>query len=70
MRVYTYFEAREKLSSILEEAKTEEIVIKCLYTIVPRPARPRRSPFDIKGLKKKITREEILQAIRESRDRT
>jgi len=73
MKVYTYSEAREKLSSILEESRTEEVVIKRrrgdMYTIVPQSARPRRSPFDIPGLSKSITRQEILQAISESRER-
>jgi hypothetical protein len=74
MKVYTYSEARGKLSSILEESKTEEVVIKRrrgdMYTIVPQSARPRRSPFDIPGLSKSITRKEILDAISESRERT
>jgi hypothetical protein len=74
MKVYTYSEARNKLSSILEESKTEEVVIKRrkgdMYTIVPKPARPRRSPFDVPGgLSKRITRQEILEAISESRER-
>lgn len=71
MKVYTYSEAREKLSSILEESKTEEVVIRRrkgdMYAIVPQPARPRRSPFDVSGLNKNITRQEILEAISESR---
>ena len=74
MKVYTYSEAREKLSSILEESKTEEVIIRRrsgdTYAIVPRPTRPGRSPFDVLGLKKSITRQEILEAIRESRERT
>ena len=73
MKVYTYSEAREKLSSILEESKTEEVVIKRrrgdTYAIVPQSARPRRSPFDVPGLSKSITRQEILEAISESRER-
>ena len=73
MKVYTYSEAREKLASILEESKTEEVVIRRrkgdTYTIVPRSARPRRSPFDVPGLKKGITREEIIEAMRESREK-
>ena len=48
MKVYTYSEAREKLADILEESKTEEVVIRRrkgdMYTIVPQSARPRRSP--------------------------
>jgi hypothetical protein len=73
MKVYTYSEAREKLSSILEESKSEEVVIKRrrgdMYTIVPQSTRPRRSPFDVPGLSKSVTRREILEAISESRKR-
>ena len=73
MKVYTYSEAREKLSSILEESKTEEVIIKRrrgdTYAIVPQPDRPRRSPFDVPGLNKGLTRQEILEAISESRER-
>jgi PHD/YefM family antitoxin component YafN of YafNO toxin-antitoxin module len=73
MKVYTYSEAREKLSSILEESKTEEVVIKRrkgdMYTIVPKSTHPRRSPLDIPGLSKNVTRQEILEAISESRER-
>jgi hypothetical protein len=73
MKVYTYSEAREKLSSILEESKTEEVIIKRrrgdAYAIVPQSPRPRRSPFDVPGLNKGVTRQEILEAISESRER-
>ncbi len=73
MKVYTYSEAREKLASILEESKTEEVVIRRrkgdTYAIVPQSPRPRRSPFDVPGLSKHITREQIIEAIRESRER-
>jgi antitoxin Phd len=73
MKVYTYSEARAKLATILEEAKTEEVVIKRrkgdTYAIVPQPQRPRRSLFDVAGLRKGISREEIVDAIHESRER-
>ncbi len=72
MKVYTYSKARERLANILEESKKEEVVIRRrkgdLYSIVPKPS-PRRSPFDVSGLNKKIARKEILDAIRESRER-
>jgi hypothetical protein len=72
MKIYTYSKAREKLADILEESKNEEVVI-CrrkgdLYSIVPKSP-PRRSPFDVSGLNKKITRKQIIEAIRESRER-
>jgi len=73
MKVYTYSEAREKLAAILEESKTEEVIIKRrkgdTYAIVPQLKRPRRSPFDVAGLNKRIGRKEIVDAIRESRER-
>ncbi len=74
MKVYTYSEAREKLSSVLEESRTEEVIIKRrkgdMYAIVPQFPRPRRSPFDVPGLNKRISKQEILEAIHESRHRT
>jgi hypothetical protein len=73
MKVYTYSEARAKLSSILEESKTKEVIIKRrkgdTYTIVPQSTSARRSPFDVPGLNKGVTRQEILEAIRKSRER-
>lgn len=72
MKIYTYSKAREKLADILEESKTEEIVIRRrkgdMFSIAPKSP-SRRSPFDVPGLSKKITRKEILEAIRESRER-
>ncbi|NTU41684.1 MAG: prevent-host-death protein [Nitrospirales bacterium] len=72
MKVYTYSQAREKLADILEESKSEEIVIRRrkgdMFSITPMSPSG-RSPFDVPGLSKKITREEILDAIRESRER-
>ena len=73
MKVYTYSEAREKLAAILEESKTEEVIIKRrkgdTYAVVPLPKRPGRSPFDVAGLDKGIRTEDILDALRESRER-
>ena len=73
MKIYTYSQAREKLADILEESKTEEVVIRRrkgdMYAITPKSPHPRRSPFDVPGLRKRISRQEILEAIRESRER-
>lgn len=72
MKTYTYSQAREKLADILEESKKEEVVIRRrkgdIFSIVPK-APVRRSPFDVSGLGKKISRKEIIEAIRESRKR-
>lgn len=73
MKVYTYSQAREKLSDVLEESKKEEVVIRRrkgdLFLVTPK-ARSRRSPFDVAGLNKGITRKEILKALRESREKS
>ncbi len=70
MKVYTYSQAREKLAAILEESKSEEVVIRRrkgdMFSIAPKTP-SRRSPFNVPGLNKKMTRKEILEALRESR---
>lgn len=72
MKTYTYSQARERLSDILEESKKEEIIIRRrkgdVFSIVPK-APLRRSPFDVSGLHKNISRKEIMAAIHESRER-
>ncbi len=73
MKIYTYSQARQKLAALLEESKKDEVVIRRrrgdMFSIAPKlPSR--RSPFDVPGLGKRITRKEILEAIHESRERT
>ena len=72
MKIYTYSQAREKLVDILEKSKSEEVIIRRrkgdMFSVVPKSPR-RCSPFDVPGLRKGITRKEILEAIRESRER-
>jgi antitoxin Phd len=72
MNVYTYSEARQKLASVLDCAKrTGRVLIKrkdgstFALTLEPRP----RSPLDVKGVKTDISRDEIVEAVRESRER-
>jgi len=73
MKIYTYSEARQRLADILEESKKDEVVVRRrngdMFSIKPKTT-SRRSPFDVPGLNKSITREEILESIRESRERT
>jgi hypothetical protein len=65
MKIYTYSQARQKLGDVLEESKREEVVIRRrkgdLFSIAPKSPR-RRSPFDVPGLRKGITRKEILES--------
>jgi prevent-host-death family protein len=72
MKTYTYSQARQKLANLLEESKEEEIIIRRrggdVFSITPKKSRS-RSPFDVPGLKKEISRQDILDAIRDSRER-
>lgn len=72
MKVYTYSEARQKFSAVLDIAKSEEVIIKrrggetfrIIFTKSPE------SPFDVPGIKTKATTQDILDAVNESRART
>lgn len=71
MKVYTYSEARQKFSEVLDIAKSEEVIIKrrggetfkIIFT------KSLKSPFDVPGIKTKATTKDILDAINESRAR-
>lgn len=71
MKVYTYSEARQNLSEILNISLKEEVMIKRkdgnIFSIIPR-LKTKKSPFDIKGIKTKATTPDILNAVRESRE--
>ena len=71
MKVYTYSEARQRLADVLNIARTEEVVIKRrggeIFSIIFRKST--KSPFDVPGIKTKTTTKDILEAIRESRER-
>ena len=70
MKVYTYSQARQKLSAVLDFAKSEDVIIKrrggetfkIVFTKSPK------SPFEVAGIKSKATTHDILDAIKESRD--
>ena len=69
MKVYTYSEARQKFSMVLDIARFEDVLIKrrggetfkIIFTKSPK------SPFDIAGIKTKATTKDILNAVKESR---
>jgi hypothetical protein len=70
MKVYTYSEARQKLSMLLDIARSEEIIIKRRggesFKLVFN--QPNKSPFDVPGIRTKATTQDILDAVRESRE--
>ncbi|RMH15453.1 MAG: prevent-host-death protein [Acidobacteria bacterium] len=71
MKVYTYTQARERLATVLEEAKREEVVIRRRngdqFSVVLR--QPGKSPFDVTPIRTRATTQDVLDAIRESRER-
>ncbi|MFZ0613634.1 MAG: type II toxin-antitoxin system prevent-host-death family antitoxin [Desulfobacterales bacterium] len=71
MKVYTYSEARQRLAEVLNIARNEEVVIKRrggeAFSIIFRKSK--RSPFDVPGIQTKAATEDILAAVRESRER-
>ena len=70
MKVYTYSEARQRLSDVLNTARNEEVVIKRrggeTFSIIFRQSK--KSPFDVPGITTKATTKDILSAVRESRE--
>ena len=72
MKVYTYSEARQKLSKVLDTARSEEVIIKRrggeTFTLVFKKSS--QSPFDVPGIKTRATTKDIIDAVRESRSRT
>ena len=72
MQVYTYSEARQKLSTVLDMARSEEVIIKRrggeFFKVIFKKSSP-SSPFDVAGIKTNATTKDILDAIRDSRSR-
>jgi hypothetical protein len=70
MKIYTYTEARQKLLSLLEQAaKYGEVRIKRRdgQVFIIKPQKRKGSPLAVKGIKRKLTRREILESIEEGR---
>ena len=72
MQVYTYSEARQKLAIVLEQAaNTGKVLIRRkdgeTFALVPEEAAS--SPLDVPSIKAKITTQELVDIIREGRER-
>ncbi len=70
MKVFTYSEARQNLSKLLNIAQKEEVEIRrrdgATFSLVSK-IKKGKSPFDVSGIKTKATTKDILNAVRESR---
>ena len=72
MRVYTYSEARQKLSIVLEQAEnTGKVLIrrKDGRTFALTPEKIATSPLNVSSIKANVTTKEIVDIIREGRER-
>ncbi len=72
MNTYTYSQARQNLALILEKAKTEgSVLIKRKDGIVfeLKQIKNDKSPLDVEGIDIKITKNEILDTIKEIRQK-
>ena len=57
MKEYSFTEARQNFASLLDEAQQNGAV--CI----------RKSPLDIAGIELQVTRDDIVEIVRESRER-
>jgi hypothetical protein len=70
MKEFTYSEARQRLAALLERARREGAVRirrKDGQVFVLRPERPAGSPLDVPAISARLSRQDILEAIREGR---
>lgn len=72
MKVFTYSEARQNLSKLLVLAQREEVEIRrkdgSTFSLRAK-RRESKSPFDVPGVSTGATTSNILDAVRESRER-
>jgi hypothetical protein len=70
MKVYTYSQARQSLAALLEEARKKGAVRirrRDGQTFVVRSEVSRESPLDVPAVRVRLSRQDIVQAVRESR---
>ena len=73
MKVYSYSEARQQLAELLNRARREgqvEIRRRDGQTFVVRPVVASGSPLDVPGVDTGLSREEVVDLVRESRRST
>lgn len=70
MKVFTYSEARQHLSQVLNTARKEVVLVKRrggdIFSI--SYSKKIRSPLDVRGIRSRANTHDILTAVRESRE--
>ncbi|BAP55467.1 prevent-host-death family protein [Thioploca ingrica] len=72
MNIYTLSEARQQLSSLLEQAvQLGEVYIRCQdgKTFILKPVQTHQSPLAVPTIKMTISSQEIVDTIREMREK-
>lgn len=71
MKVYSYSQARQNLSQVLNESVSGDVLIRRRGGKIFRVSaeKPTGSPFAVKGIKTKATTADIMQAVRDVRKR-
>ncbi len=72
MTIYTFSEARQKFASVLEKAKVEGKVLikrKDGSVFLIKPLSRKGSSLDVEGVDLKLSADEIIDIIREVRER-
>lgn len=72
MNTFTYSEARQRLAKLLDKAKKEgSVLIKrrdgSVFEL--RPVNGKKSPLDVKGVDLGLNSEDIVEILRETRER-
>jgi antitoxin Phd len=73
MQVYTYSEARQRLSSVLDKAELSGKVLirrKDGRTFALAPERTETSPLDVPSIKARVSTDELVSIVRKERGRT
>ena len=73
MKTYTYSEARQRLATLLDEARREgrvQIRRQDGSTFVLQPVVSDRSPLDVPGVRSRLRRGELVALVREERERS
>lgn len=74
MTIFTYSEARQNFVTVLEVAQKEGVVIikrrdGSRFRLTPDTLSRSESPLNVKGVKTKVRTNDIISAVRESRQR-
>jgi antitoxin Phd len=73
MQVYTYSEARQRLSSVLDKAEVSGKVLirrKDGRTFALAPERTEMSPLDVPSIQARVSTDELVAIVRKERGRT